>query len=87
MNEPHGGKLIYNVLPEKERKKVLEQENEFQKITIANDVVKDAKNIGFGLYSPLKGFLNEEEFESVIDCMRLPNQLAWSIPIILDVDR
>jgi len=69
MNEPHGNKLVYNVLPEKERAKILEQENEFQKIEINDDLIKDAKNIGFGIYSPLKGFLNEEEFESVVDCM------------------
>ena len=86
MNEPHGGRLVYNIMPEKERKKILEQKNEFQKIEINDDLVKDVKNIGFGIYSPLKGFLNEEEFESVIDCMRLPNELAWSIPIVLDVN-
>ena len=86
MNEPHGGKLIYSVLSERERSKIMEQEDEFQKIVINDELVKDVKNIGFGIYSPLKGFLNEEEFESVIDCMRLPNGVAWSIPIVLDTD-
>jgi sulfate adenylyltransferase len=86
MNEPHGGRLVYNVLSERERESVLEQKDEFQQIALRDEVVKDVKNIGFGTYSPLTGFLNEDEFESVVDCMRLPNGLAWSIPIVLDVD-
>lgn len=87
MNEPHGGRLVYNVLSDKEKKKILKQKDEFQKIEIDDNLVKDVKNIGFGIYSPLKGFLNEQEFESVVDCMRLPNELAWSIPIVLSTDK
>ena len=86
MNDPHGGRLVYNVLSDQERERIMAQQEEFQKVTIRDELVKDVKNIGFGIYSPLTGFLHEEGFESVVDCMRLPNELAWSIPIVLDID-
>ena len=38
-----------------------------------------------GALSPLAGFMNREEYERVVHDMRLPNGLAWPIPIVLDV--
>ncbi len=87
MNEPHGGRLVRRILPEKNKEKILEQKEEFQKTQLTDEQVKDVKNIGFGVYSPLKGFLHEQEFESVVNGMRLPNELAWSVPIVLDTDK
>ncbi len=31
--------------------------------------------------------MGEADFRSVLNEMRLPNDLAWTIPIVLDVDR
>jgi sulfate adenylyltransferase len=49
---------------------------------LANDV----ENIADGIFSPLEGFLGQQDFESVISRGRLANDLAWTIPIVLDVD-
>jgi len=34
----------------------------------------------------LKGFLNEQDFNSVVNKGRLANDLPWTIPIVLDAD-
>lgn len=38
-----------------------------------------------GGFSPLKGFLNQSDYESVLSTMRLSNGLLWPMPITLDV--
>lgn len=37
-------------------------------------------------FAPLKGFMCEEEYHSVLHKMRLPNGNLWPIPVNLDVD-
>ena len=55
-------------------------------ITITNDLANDVENIADGIFSPLEGFLGRQDFESVVSRGRLENDLAWTIPITLDVD-
>jgi sulfate adenylyltransferase len=43
--------------------------------------------IAIGAFSPLKGFMEQGDYESVVDDMRLANGLPWSIPITLSVSQ
>ena len=47
----------------------------------AIDLANDVENIADGIFSPLEGFLNQQNFESVISKGRLVNDTAWTIPI------
>ena len=40
-----------------------------------------------GGFSPLRGFMNRQDYESVCANMRLSNGLIWPVPITLDVSR
>lgn len=42
-------------------------------------------NLAHGVYSPLDGFMRRDELEAVLDTMRLPSGLPWTIPIVLAV--
>lgn len=42
-------------------------------------------NIKTQVYAPLTGFLRQQDFQSVLDDMRLSNGAIWSMPIILSV--
>lgn len=87
MIAPHGGKIIERVLREKEKKGVLERAKGLPSLKLNQDQVSDLENIAFGVYSPLEGFMGEKDYRNVLNQMRLSNDLPWSIPIVLDVER
>ncbi|MHA1251485.1 MAG: sulfate adenylyltransferase [Candidatus Helarchaeota archaeon] len=85
MIEPHGGTLINKELPEFEKNRIIAQIDEFRKIIVRPETIKVIKNISFGVFSPLEGFMNENDYKYVLDTMYLENDIAWPIPITLDV--
>jgi len=76
--KPHGGKLI-------DRSNKADPSGLFS-IEVTADLANDVENIADGIFSPLEGFLVQQDFESVISKGRLSNDLAWTIPTVLDVD-
>jgi len=85
--KPHGGKLIHRVLSGERRERPLEEAKELPKIVVSSELVRDIENIAYGVFSPLEGFLGQEDYLSVLDNKRLANDLPWTIPILLDVSR
>lgn len=47
----------------------------------------NVQNIGVGAYSPLSGFMNKDDANSVINSNRLSNNTLWPVPILLDVTK
>ena len=78
MISAHGGKLVNKVTNT--------DSSGLFSIDISADLANDVENIADGIFSPLEGFLNQQNFESVISKGRLVNDIAWTIPIVLDVD-
>ena len=76
--KPHGGKLVNRITQS--------DPSGLFSITVTEDLANDVENIADGIFSPLEGFLGKKDFESVISKGRLSNGLAWTIPIVLDVD-
>lgn len=47
----------------------------------------DTELICNGGFSPLTGFMTEEEYNSVVENNRLPNGLLFGLPVVYDTDR
>lgn len=47
----------------------------------------DTELICNGGFSPLTGFMTEEEYMSVVENNRLPNGLLFGLPVVYDTDR
>lgn len=86
MIKPHGGILVNRILNEREIEKIKAQISEFVPIFIDSECVKTIKNIAYGIFSPLEGFIGHNDLINVLNFNRLENDLAWTIPIVLDVD-
>ncbi len=76
---PHGGKLV--------NRSTKKDTNQLLSVSVNADLANDIENIADGIFSPLEGFLLQEDFEKVITKGRLSNELPWTIPIVLDVDK
>ncbi len=76
---PHGGKLI---------NKFIERNYEdLQTFEVSSDTRNDAENIATGVFSPLEGFMIEDDFLTVLKDGRLSNSIPWTIPIVLDKEK
>jgi len=86
VSKPHGGRLTSRVATGKRREHLLEEVEELPKIYVNESLASDIANIAHGVYSPLEGFLVQEDYLHVLHDMRLSNDVPWTIPIVVDVD-
>ena len=85
--EPHGGTLINRVVDGETKNKLEQKARGLEQITINSREISDLEMIATGGLSPLEGFMNKQDYASVVDLMRLKNGLPWTIPITLSVAR
>ncbi len=82
---PHGGELVDRRAPQDEREERKQQAEGFKKVGLGPRTLSDLEMISTGVFSPISGFMVREDYESVVDSMRLANGLVWSIPVTLSV--
>lgn len=87
MNQPHGNHLVRRFITEQEKNSILSNEQGYQSIPIDDELVKDVKNICRGVFSPIDGFVNSEDLESILMSSRLKKGTVWPIPLLLSIDR
>ena len=83
--EPHGGELkdLYLAADEAETEKVAA--GDYASWDLTERQLCDIELLLNGAFSPLEGFLNKDDYESVVKTMRLKSGVLWPIPITLDV--
>jgi sulfate adenylyltransferase len=77
---PHGGELIERTGERPDDLDLLEV------VTLTSREVSDLDMLASGALSPLEGFMGREDYESVVESMRLANGLPWALPVCLAVD-
>lgn len=82
---PHGGQLINRIATPAERAEFLAQADTLPRVTLDERATSDLVMIAIGGFSPLKGFMEQADYEKVVEEMYLTNGLPWSIPITLSV--
>lgn len=82
---PHGGELI-NLIAEPARAADLKAHSkEWSSWDLTPRQICDVELLLSGGFSPLRGFMNRADYESVCHNMRLKSGVIWPMPITLDV--
>jgi sulfate adenylyltransferase len=77
---PHGGTLVDRTGERPEGADGLER------LTLTSREVSDLDMLAAGALSPLEGFMGREDYERVVEGMRLASGLPWALPVCLAVD-
>src|SRR6188472_2614033 len=75
---PHGGELVDRTGDR--------PDGVDETLTLTSRELSDLDMLASGALSPLAGFMGREDYESVLEHMRLANGLPWALPVCLAVD-
>src|SRR5699024_7295418 len=79
--EPHGGKLVNQVLKGQELQEAKDKAKTLPMIVVDLEAIITLEMIATGVLSPNKGFMNETDYNSVLTEGRLSNGLIWPVPL------
>jgi sulfate adenylyltransferase len=77
---PHGGYLVDRTGERPDNVESLEQ------IPVTSRELSDLDMLASGALSPLEGFMGRDDYERVLEDMRLAKGLPWALPVCLAVD-
>ncbi|OKH16786.1 sulfate adenylyltransferase [Fischerella major NIES-592] len=82
---PHGGQLVNRIATPEQKEVFLSKAEFLPRVQLDQRAVSDLEMIAIGGFSPLTGFMNQQDYDRVVAEMRLANGTVWSIPITLSV--
>ena len=82
---PHGGELINRIATSEQRQQFLDQAATLPSLVLDERALSDLVMIAIGAFSPLTGFMEQADYDAVVETMHLANGLPWSIPVTLSV--
>ena len=80
-----GGKLIDLMLDSESAETTKSESGNFPAITLSQRQLCDLELLVNGAFSPLTGFMQKKDYESVLEYVHLENGILWPMPIVLDV--
>lgn len=85
LNEPYGGELVDLIVGPERAAELKAHSREWLSWDLTARQLCDLELLLNGGFSPLRGFLNKQDYESVCQSMRLANGTVWPMPIVLDI--
>ena len=82
---PHGGEFINLILDREQAAATKAASRDFPSWDLTPRQICDLEMLLNGGFSPLTGFMNKADYESVCSNMRLSSGILWPMPITLDV--
>jgi len=81
----HGGRLMNLLVSDERARELKDMALTLPDIALNDRQLCDLEMLTIGGFSPLSGFMAKEDYESVLDRMRLKNDVLWPVPVCLDV--
>jgi sulfate adenylyltransferase len=84
---PHGGKLKPLLLEGKELAEEKERAKTLPEVRLTSRETSDLIMMAIGAFSPLEGFMGQEDYLGVVENMHLADGTLWPIPITVSVNQ
>jgi len=82
---PHGGTLVDLLVSSERAAELKGASREWRSWDLTERQICDLELLSSGAFSPLRGFMGQEDHASVCAKQRLADRTLWPIPIVLDV--
>jgi sulfate adenylyltransferase len=85
---PHGGgELVDLRCPAAERAELRRRAESLPRVVLDAREQTDLELLAIGGFSPLRGFMTQEQCKSVVEEMHLPGRIPWTLPVTLGAPR
>src|SRR5690625_1228357 len=78
---PHGGVLVDQVVPEERRAAEIERAKTLPSIRVDLEAIITIEMITTGVLSPNRGFMNQQDYLSVLETGRVTEGTVWPVPL------
>lgn len=78
---PHGGVLVNQVVADDKKAEEIERARSLPSIRVDMEAIITIEMITTGVLSPNKGFMNEDDYLSVLEKGRLADGTVWPVPL------
>lgn len=84
---PHQGQLVNGLVEHDKGYRLQQHMSDMPAWTLTSRQLCDVELLLNGGFSPLKGFLSKDDYDSVVSQLRLADGTLWPMPVVLDVTR
>lgn len=85
ISEPHGGVLVNSMVSDASTRKDLMSKCDFE-VELDERQLCDVELLMQGGFSPLTGYMDQNDYESVVNDMQLSNGLIFGLPVVYDTN-
>lgn len=82
---PYGGDLVENIVDQEQRNALWQKLCGLPSWTLTENQASDLELLLNGSFSPMRGFMNRDDYIGCCENMRLTNGLLWPCPVTLNV--
>ena len=82
---PHGGTLINRIASPEQKAEFLAQADSLPRVQLDKRATSDLVMIAIGGFSPIDGFMNQKDYQGVVNEMHMASGAAWAVPVTLSV--
>ncbi|MDQ3644125.1 MAG: sulfate adenylyltransferase, partial [Actinomycetota bacterium] len=85
LQTPYGGPLVDLLATDSRAEELRAQSRDWRSWDLTARQLCDLELLMSGGFSPLRGFLGQEDYDAVCDSMRLADGTLWPVPVMLDL--